>query len=160
MRRSPCTRASRQAPNAKASGPSRSSGCQASPTTSRRPAARSPWSSSSGGERLPLCEVVREDELGTASFLLPQPREGLALALRVVGVRRERVEVEGEAAVAGVADEDRLALDDERLVARGVPGGDDRAQHAVAEDVVLAVEELDVMADVEVRRVVHAELDE
>ena len=41
-----------------------------------------------------------------------------------------------------------------------MPGGHDDPQGAVAEDVVLALEQLDVVADVEVGGVVDAELDE
>ena len=73
-------------------------------------------SAAGGGERLPLGEVVREHELRARRLLLAQPGEGLPLTIGVVGVRRQRVEVEGEAAVAGVADQDRLTLHDERLV--------------------------------------------
>ena len=71
--------------------------------------------------------------------------------------RRQDVLVERELAVAGITDEQQPTLDQERLVSGSVPRrrhGDDRA---VAEQVDATVDLLDLLAGVEVRRVVDAE---
>ena len=89
-------------------------------------------------------------------LLLAQPGEALALPLDVVGERRRRIEVEGQPAVARVAGEEQAALDQQRLVAGRVPGRGHDHHRAVAEEVVLAVEHLTVVAEVEVVGVEHA----
>jgi hypothetical protein len=76
---------------------------------------------------------------------------GRRLSGVVVGENREAVVVQPRRVVGDVAADDQPLADADRLMTRGVPGREQQFDRAIAEQVVVAVDENDLRTEVSMR---------
>ena len=106
--------------------------------------------------RLPEFGVVAEEDARPTAFQRLQPVKRGEHRLAVVHIARQAAVAQGLAEIAGVRREHDLAaveLQAQRLVPRRVPVRRQAYHRAVAEHVVLAIDQAQFVAEVEIARV-------